>query len=142
MVRYEAPPLIAKCALPFFKGLRRPFKPKIIRLAISVLFWFFTFGFMIFCGNFATFRSPKVLSYHLHPSLSHQVYLFKRTQPHYQTSFFPFCLNAKYIHCQRCFFILYSLLLLLGWYPFLFTSLLRSYFPYSSSLSPPNSVRT
>lgn len=59
MVRYEPPSLVNKCFLPLLHGLRRPFKPRIIRLSIAVLFWFFTFAFMLFCGTLASFRSPK-----------------------------------------------------------------------------------
>jgi len=58
MVRYEAPSRFSGL-LPFFRGLRRPFKPKIVRLLIAIAFWMVTFGWMVVCANLAAFRSPK-----------------------------------------------------------------------------------
>lgn len=56
MVRYERPSLPARCFFPLIRGMRRPFKPKIIRLVLAGLFWLLTFVWMILCGNISAWR--------------------------------------------------------------------------------------
>jgi len=66
MVRYEPPSITARCvpwmssltARTFYMGLRRPFKPKILRFLLAVFFWIISFGWMVTSGKLvAMFRS-------------------------------------------------------------------------------------
>jgi len=59
MVRYEQPSCTSRLLLPIYRGLRRPFKPKFIRLLLAVIFWVVMFVWMLVCGNVAAFRFPK-----------------------------------------------------------------------------------
>eukprot|EP00026_Physarum_polycephalum_P008666 Phypoly_transcript_08760.p1 GENE.Phypoly_transcript_08760~~Phypoly_transcript_08760.p1 ORF type:complete len:294 (+),score=14.25 Phypoly_transcript_08760:112-993(+) len=59
MVRYEPPSIATRCCFPLVHGLRRPFKPKIVRFLLASLFWLLAFAWMIVCGNLSAFRSLK-----------------------------------------------------------------------------------
>lgn len=59
MVRYERPSLSSRCLLPFFRGLRRPFRPKIVRLLTAIFFWVLGLGWMLVAGNLTALRRPK-----------------------------------------------------------------------------------
>lgn len=60
MVRYERSSISRRCCFPFFNGLRRPFKPKIIRLLLSILFCGLSFALMIFSGHWASVRAKAM----------------------------------------------------------------------------------
>jgi len=64
MVRYEQPSpwrsLKNCCQFPISTGCHRhPFKPQFVRLLVAILFWLFSFAWMLFCIKVAGFRYPK-----------------------------------------------------------------------------------
>lgn len=86
MVRYEPPSLASRCSgccgrlatncFPFYNGLRRPFKPKILRLVLALLYCAFGFVWMVLCGKLAAYRATKVRRYSIFMNYAYIMWLF------------------------------------------------------------------
>lgn len=131
MVRYEPPSLASRCSgccgrlatncFPFYNGLRRPFKPKILRLVLALLYCAFGFVWMVLCGKLAAYRATKVRRYSIFMNYAYIMwlfilYLFHRTLLHCQMYYLMYCLRGSYIHSLMSSSTRYSLQCWGEWY--------------------------